>query len=127
MTLSQIHNRKEYEGRRKHHRKRLTAAEAALWNLLKRDQLEGRKFRRQHSVGKFILDFYCASEKLAIELDGAHHFTEEGMEYDERRTRFLNSFEIRVLRFENEEVFQGPEDVLREIKKHFLANRGGST
>ena len=120
MTLSQLHNRKEYEGRRRGLRKKLTAAEATLWNLIKNQQLDGRKFRRQHSVGKFILDFYCASEKLAIELDGAHHFTDEGAEYDNRRTVYLNSFDIRVLRFENEEVFQGPEDVLREIRQHFL-------
>ena len=64
-----------------------TSAEAALWNLLKKRQLRGRKFRRQHSVGRYILDFYCPSERLAIELDGAHHYTPAGQDHDARRTR----------------------------------------
>ena len=119
MPHSPTHNREEYKERRRQLRKKLTAAEATLWNLLKNKQLEGRKFRRQHSVGKYILDFYCASENLAIELDGEHHFLEPGMKYDEIRTGYLNSLKIRVVRFENEEIFQSPESVLKEIRTHF--------
>jgi very-short-patch-repair endonuclease len=119
MTHSQIHNRKEFEDRRKRLRKKLTAAEATLWNLLKNKQLEGRKFRRQHSMDKYVVDFYCASENLAIELDGEHHFTDEGLRYDEKRTAYLNRLKIQVIRFENEEIFQSPEGVLGEIKRHF--------
>ena len=119
MAHSQIHNRSELKLRRKSLRKKLTAAEATLWTLLKDKQLEGRKFRRQHSVNKYILDFYCAAEMLAIELDGEHHFTEDGLRYDEQRTRYLNTLNIRVVRFENEEVFQSPEGVVAEIKRHF--------
>ena len=119
MTRIQVHNRKEFENRRKSLRKKLTAAEATLWTLLKKEQLEGRKFRRQHSVGNYILDFYCPTERLAIELDGAHHFTDKGSDYDEQRTNYLNTLRIQVIRFENEEVFQSPEGVLAEIKKCF--------
>ena len=119
MPPLQLHNRKQFEERRKSLRKTLTTAEATLWNLLKGKQLEGRKFRRQHGVGKYILDFYCSSERLAIELDGEHHFTDEGFAYDEKRTQYLNNLKIRVIRFENEEVFQSPEGVLAEIKKYF--------
>jgi very-short-patch-repair endonuclease len=119
MTQSQIHNRNEFEDRRKHLRKTLTSAEATLWTLLKGKQLDGRKFRRQHGVDKFVLDFYCSSEKLAIELDGEHHFTDNGMAYDEKRTKYLNDRNILVLRFENKEVFNSPEGVLAEIKRHF--------
>ena len=115
----QIHNIKLLEDQRKSLRKSLTSAEATLWTLLKGKQLEGRKFRRQHSVGYYILDFYCSSENLAVELDGQHHFTDEGLKHDEERTKFLNSKNIRVIRFENEEVFQSPQDVLNEIKKCF--------
>ena len=115
----QINNRNESKGRRKYLRKRLTAAEATLWTLLKGKKLDGRKFRRQHSVDKYILDFYRPSERLAIELDGEHHFTEQGLAYDEKRTQFLNKLQIRVLRFENEEIFQSQEQVLAEIRKHF--------
>lgn len=115
-----VHNRQYLKKRRKQLRKKLTSAEAALWNLLKNQQLEGRKFRRQHSTGNYILDFYCASEGIAIELDGAHHFTDEGFKYDEQRTRYLNNLKIKVIRFENEEVFQSPDGVIAEIKKHFV-------
>ena len=128
MTPYNIHNFKEFRGRRRGLRKKLTPAEATLWLLLKSKMLEGRKFRRQHSVGKYILDFYCPTERLAIELDGEHHFTDEGMEYDQKRTECLDSFNIRVLRFENHEVFQSPEGVLAEIKRNFKRGEpaGGS-
>ena len=118
MTPLRIHNRKPLEDRRKHLRKKLTPAEATLWTLLKGKQLDGRKFRRQHSVGKYILDFYCPLERLAIELDGEHHFTDEGFAYDEERTNYLNRLKIQVLRFENEQIFQSPDGVVAEIKKH---------
>lgn len=84
------------------------------------EPVDGRKFRRQHSVKQYVLDFYCPSERLAIELDGEHHFTASGLLYDEERTAHLNALKINVLRFENEEIFQSPEAVLAEIKKHFL-------
>ena len=119
MAHSQIHNQREYKERRLRLRRRLTAAEATLWNLLKNKQLDGRKFRRQHSVDEYVLDFYCPSENLAIELDGDHHFSDEGQKYDEKRSAYLNSLKIRVLRFENEEVFQSADAVLKEIRKHF--------
>jgi very-short-patch-repair endonuclease len=119
MTRIKIHNRTELVSRRKHLRKKLTPAEATLWGLLKNKHLEGRKFRRQHSVGRYILDFYCSSEMLAIELDGEHHFSHEGQEYDQKRTEYLTSLKIRVIRFENEQIFQSAEAVVLEIKKHF--------
>jgi very-short-patch-repair endonuclease len=75
-----------------------------------------KKFRRQHSVGNYILDFYCATERVAIELDGAHHFTEEGMKYDEARTKYLNSLNIKVMRFENSRVLENVKSVLAEIR-----------
>lgn len=112
----QLHNRKELESYRKALRHNLTSAEATLWIELKGKQLEGRKFRRQHSVGPYILDFYCPSEKLCIELDGAGHFTPEGVAYDKTRTEYLNRLNIRVIRFENVDVFEQMEKVLREIK-----------
>ncbi len=68
-----LHNRKYLKENRKMLRSNLTPAEAELWKHLKSSQLYGRKFRRQHSIGNFILDFYCPSEKLAIELDGQIH------------------------------------------------------
>ena len=96
----------------------MTAAEVALWMMIKNKQLNGERFLRQFSIGHYIVDFYCHKHKLAIELDGAGHFKEEGNEYDARRTEFLNSEGITVIRFENTLIFNYPMQVLEEIKSH---------
>jgi very-short-patch-repair endonuclease len=113
-----IHNRIELKTFRKSLRNNSTLAESTLWKHIKGRQLNGRKFRRQHSVGPYILDFYCTEEKLAIELDGAHHFTPEGLAHDEKRTRYLNTLNIKVLRFENDLILNSAPFVLAQIKKH---------
>ena len=88
--------------------------------MLQHSNLGGYKFRRQHSVGSYILDFYCPSEKLAVELDGDSHFTDEAIEYDCERTAYLNAFNIKVLRFLNSNVYDNLnvvcEKILEEIK-----------
>jgi len=114
----QLNNRPEMLPFRRELRNHMTAAEVALWIMIKDKQLVGERFRRQFSVGHYIVDFYCHKYKLAIELDGAGHFTDEGRAYDARRTAFLNSVGITVIRFENLEVFNYPGQVLEEIKKH---------
>jgi very-short-patch-repair endonuclease len=119
IDTDQIHNRIELKVFRKNLRNNSTSAEATLWLQLKNSQLDGRKFRRQHSVGAYILDFYCPAEKLCIELDGADHYTSNGEAYDEERTKYLNSLNIRVIRFENNEVFQAIEYVLGRIRSCF--------
>jgi very-short-patch-repair endonuclease len=115
---NQTNNNPELKEFRKSLRKNLTPAEAALWRLLKGEQMDGRKFRRQFSVGYYILDFYCHSEKLALELDGAHHFTEEGRAYDEKRDAYLNKQGILVIRIEKK-VFENTGQVLDFIKSNF--------
>jgi len=120
---------------RKDLRKNLTPAEAAFWKIVKASKFEGRKFVRQHSVGNYILDFYCPSEKLAIELDGAAHFTGIGAAEDRERREYLESKGIRVLRFENRDVFEETDRVLDIIRLNFrfgppapptTYNRGGN-
>ena len=100
-------------------RNNLTSAEATLWNNLKSGQLCGRKFRRQHSIGEFVLDFYCPQEKLAVELDGAGHFTVSGNLHDAARTELLNSAGIRVVRFENKLIWSDLDSVLHSIESNF--------
>jgi very-short-patch-repair endonuclease len=119
MDKRQINNRPALKEFRKDLRNNLTSAEVTLWKFLKGKQLEGRKFRRQFSVENYILDFYCPSEHLAIELDGAHHFTAAGYAYDTERTKVLNNHGITVIRFENKEVFEALEAVLEKIKDSF--------
>jgi len=104
---------------RKELRNTLTPAEVKLWTLLKGKKMEGRKFRRQHSVANYILDFYCPEERIAIELDGQDHFEATQAEYDKERDLFLNAFGIRVLRFENKWVWDNPEGLLDLVKEYF--------
>ena len=118
----QIHNKKTLKVNRKKLRNNLTPAEAKLWSLLKNSQLENRKFRRQHSVGPYVLDFYCPSEKLCVELDGSGHYTEPGFEYDTIRSEYLGCLNIEVMRFENKDVFENTEGVLEEIKRSFISD-----
>ena len=115
----QLNNLKTLKPKRKYLRNHSTSAEATLWNYLKNSQLEGRKFRRQHSIEFYILDFYCPFEKLNIELDGQEHFEGYGLVQDEKRDEFLKSLNVKVLRFENKQVFENIDWVLNEIKRHF--------
>jgi very-short-patch-repair endonuclease len=119
MARKPITNPRYQIEKRKELRSSLTAAEATLWMLIKNRQLGGRKFRRQFGVGKYILDFYCPEEKLAIELDGNYHFTLIGSTEDFKRDEFLREQGIIVLRIENRTLFQNSEEVLEYIKSHF--------
>ncbi len=119
MDINQLHNRKSLKPLRTHLRNRSTSAESALWNYLKSKNLEGRKFRRQQSIGNYIVDFYCPSEKLIIELDGDPHGDSKQIQKDITRDKHLEDLGFTVLRFENRFVFQYPEIVLNEIKKVF--------
>jgi very-short-patch-repair endonuclease len=94
-------------------RKNLTPAEQQLWQALRGGKLAGLKFRRQHPVGNFILDFYCAAHKLVVEVDGGIHETQ--IEYDAARTTELESHGYKILRFTNEVVLHQLETVLAEI------------
>jgi very-short-patch-repair endonuclease len=100
-------------------RNSLTPAEARMWTYLKDGQLEGRKFRRQHSIGGYILDFYCPAERLAIELDGAPHFEAEAAAYDRERDLFVARYGVLTLRFVNRWVFDNSQGVLNHIREQF--------
>ncbi|SFC13146.1 Very-short-patch-repair endonuclease [Flagellimonas taeanensis] len=114
-----IHNRKELIQFRKKLRNNATPAEAFLWRHLKAKKLCGRRFNRQHSIKNYIVDFYCAAEKLVIELDGAVHQSSKVQEYDKKRTEILNELGYTVIRLENKMVFENLESVLSEISEHF--------
>jgi very-short-patch-repair endonuclease len=80
-----------------------TPAESTLWNLLRNRNLK-YKFRRQHPIDFFIIDFYCAETKLLIEIDGSSHFEKEQQEYDQARTEYLEARGYKVIRFTNDAV-----------------------
>ena len=94
-----------------------TDAERLLWRQLRMRQFFGLKFRRQHSIGPYIVDFYCADHRLAVELDGGQHFTVEGQAYDRRRIEYLAAHGVRVLRFTNSELFENSDGVLEMLRQ----------
>ena len=94
-------------------RRNMTPAEQTLWEALKGRQVAGLKFRCQHPVGPFVLDFYCPTRKLVVELDGGIHELQENR--DQARTDQLADYGYRVIRFRNEEVFNDLDSVLQRI------------
>jgi very-short-patch-repair endonuclease len=123
MKSSNLFSRKGLKSFRSSLRNRSTSAEAALWNILKSRNLEGRKFRRQYSIYNYIVDFCCPSEKLVIELDGAPHGEYHRILKDEIRDKYIESLGFTVIRFENRFVFQEPEYIKNEIRKFFNKER----
>ncbi len=111
-----IHNKKIYKQRRQELRNNATDAEQLLWQKLKASQL-GFKFRRQHGIGNYIVDFYCPSLKLIIELDGSQHHEVDAITYDKIRTEYLNSLNISVVRYNNYDVLTNIDAVVMDIVK----------
>lgn len=101
--------------RRQELRREMTAAERILWQDLRGRRLRGLKFFRQYSVGPYILDFYCPAIRLSIEIDGSHHAEEPQIYYDKDRTLYLQSYDIRELRFWNHEVIHNLKDAILKI------------
>ena len=95
-------------------RQQMTPAEKLLWSRLRSKQLNGLKFRRQHPLGPFIADFYCAAHRLVVEVDGDIHDLQ--VERDAARTEQFEQHGYRVIRFRNEQVLNNIEDVLTAIK-----------
>ena len=111
------YNRPENKRLRRELRNNMPPAEIRLWSSLRGRQFMGWKFRRQASVGPYCLDFYCPEIRLAIELDGDSHFSDEAKRDDHNRQTWIESFGIRFLRFTNAEVADNLEGVLQVICK----------
>ena len=112
MNEEKIYNRIEFWDRRKSLRNFPTVHEIILWKYLRRDNL-GYKFRRQQSIGPYIVDFLCRKKQLIIEIDGNQH--NENWKYDQERTSYLNSLGYEVLRFWNNDVENNLETVVNKI------------
>ena len=114
---SKIFNHKMQKEKRRDLRKRSTQAEKILWQNLRDRGLEDFKFRRQFSVGFFVLDFYCPELKLAIEVNGYTHDSSEAKKYDRERQMIIEGYGIKFLRFTDDEVRGNIEKALERIKK----------
>lgn len=102
-------------------RKRQTDAEGKLWYFLRDRQLEGFKFRRQHRIGRYIVDIVCLDKKIVVEVDGGQHNETINQEKDEKRTNWLKKENYQVLRFWDNEVLTNTEGVLEIIRQKLLA------
>ena len=100
-------------------RKNQTPQEQKLWNLIRNNQL-GVKFKRQHPIGNYVVDFVCREKWLVIELDGSQHNEDINILNDNERTLYLNSRGFKVIRFWNNDVNNNIEGVILEIKKYIV-------
>jgi very-short-patch-repair endonuclease len=114
-NMDRIFNSKSREAGRKKLRKSATPQEVILWSHLRRSAL-GFKFRRQYSIGPYIVDFYCPEKKLVVELDGWQHA--ERVEHDAARTAYLESLGLSVVRFWNDDVNKNLDNVVLNISEH---------
>lgn len=122
MRIHQLHSLPYLKQNRAGLRNEMTEAEEMLWNLLRGKKLDGRKFRRQHSIEDYIVDFYCATEKLVIEVDGSVHDSPEAIANDRLRDETLSNWGFQILRFRNDEVLTDPMVVLNKIKQSFQSS-----
>ena len=110
-----IYNEKILESRRRDLRVKQTEAEKILWQKLRNRQINGFKFFRQCSIGKYIADFYCSELRLVIELDGSQHYEENSLEYDKIREEFMKNLDIKTIRFNNLDVFKSLDEVMERV------------
>ena len=112
-----LNNLSQLKERRKQLRNNSTTEENILWSKLKNRKIFNFKFRRQHSIAYYILDFYCPEKKLCIELDGNQHNQKDNLDYDKNRTEFLNAVGIEVLRFNNYQINTNIDEVVNMISE----------
>jgi very-short-patch-repair endonuclease len=113
--MGELLNRKPQKAIRQYLRNTSTDAERKLWSELKGSQLMGWKFRRQQGVGTYVVHFYCPEYKLAIEVDGVTHYTEEELAHDNERQKWIEQYGIIFLRVTNEDVLDNIDGVLMMI------------
>ena len=121
--MAYLYNDQKLKIKRRDLRRNMPKPEQVLWYYLRGKNLNGYKFRRQFSVGNFILDFFCPQLKLGIEIDGDSHFlNDQTIERDRRREQFLEQEQIKLLRFTNNEVVNNTEAVTEKILAYLPEN-----
>jgi very-short-patch-repair endonuclease len=101
-------------------RKAMTEPEKVLWKKLRNRKIMGYRFRRQHPINDFVVDYFCYEAKLVIELDGAVHDGISQEERDQERSKVLNSFGLNVIRFRNEEILNNLDIVMLKISEQLI-------
>ena len=99
-------------------RSEMTRAERKLWFCLRGKQLAGLKFRRQHGIGPYIVDFYCPEKLIVVEVDGDIHGEHEQISRDSKREEFLKDLGLKIVRYSNSEVLNNVEGVVEDLSIH---------
>ena len=115
--MTEIYNKKEAENNRRKLRKNQTKEELVFWAHVKNRRLGGYKFRRQYSIGKYIVDFYCPECRLIIEIDGGQHCEEKNIKKDDLRTKYFESLGMKVRRYTNIDIKNNLNSVLDDLLK----------
>jgi very-short-patch-repair endonuclease len=115
--MTELYNKTSEKEKRQRLRNNMPPAEKIIWAKLRNRQIEECKFRRQYSVGAFVIDFYAPELKLAIEIDGPSHFQAGAPEYDRDRQLFLESKGIQFLRFTNHQIYQDLDSAIESISE----------
>ena len=113
--ISELFYNPKTKEKRRALRKNQTRAEIIIWETLRNRKFCNLKFRRQHGIGYYIADLYCAEKKIVVEIDGDSHYNLDAIEYDEKRTIFFNSLGIQVIRFGNNDVYNNLESVKEKL------------
>ncbi len=113
--MTRLYNRTSEMEKRRSLRNNMPLAEKLIWQRLRGRQIENCKFRRQYSIGTFVVDFYAPEIKLALEIDGDSHFVDGANQYDDERTAFLVEKGAKILRFTNREIYEELDGVLEVI------------
>jgi len=113
--MTRLFNKTSEKEKRRTLRRNMPPAETILWSQLRGKRLEGCKFRRQYSIGPYIVDFYSPHLRLAIEIDGESHFVDGALQRDQVRQAFIESAGVTVLRFTNQDIYDRLEGVIDKI------------
>ena len=119
-----IRGQASYPNLKRRLRSDMTGPETRLWSRLRARQLQGLKFRRQHGIGPYIVDFYCPEQSLVIEIDGDSHADADQMLKDQLRDRYFQSLGLRVIRYFNDDMMKNLDGVLEDVAKRLSS---GST
>jgi len=114
---TELFNNKIVKDRRRSLRQQEIACEKLMWEKLRNRSLLGLKFRRQYSIGSFIVDFYCPEIKLIIEIDGATHSSEKEIIYDKERQKYLESLGLKIKRYTNTEIKENLSDLMYDLEE----------
>ena len=125
--MPRIFTLSQYTSLRRKLRQQPTRAEAALWFQLRDKKFLGYKFRRQHSIGRYVLDFFCAKLMLGIEVDGATHLDPAKKEYDKIRQAWIEDRGVRIIRFTDSEILADTDATLNKLRRCINSSPGPSS